>query len=120
MARANPARPPTRRMDADAPLPAVPTYAPAGAWEEPVSPRRKLWVAAIIALFVLAIMLFAIDPPFSAPPPTPANTTPVPPSTTTFTTTPSSTTPQPPPPPLAPPGPQGKKHKGGGDGGEGD
>jgi serine/threonine-protein kinase len=112
-----PARPPTRRMDA--PLPAVPTYAAAGAWEEPVSPRRKLWAAAIIALFVLAIMLFALDSPFSAPPPTPANTTPVPPSTTTFSTTPSSTRPQPPPPPLGPPG---KKYKvgGGGDGGEGD
>jgi serine/threonine-protein kinase len=113
------ARPPTRRMDAP-PLD-VPTYATLGAWEEPASPRRRLWVAAIIALFVLAIMLFALDSPFSAPPPTPANTTPVPPSTTTFITTPSSTTPQP-PPPLGPPGPPWKKHKGGGggDGGEGD
>jgi len=114
-----PARPPTRRMEA--PLPAVPTYAPAGAWEEPATPRSKLWVVAIIALFVLAIVLFALDPPFSAPPPTPdTTTTPAPPpSSTTFTTTPSSTTPQPPPQPLVPPGRWGKKHRGGG-GGEGD
>jgi serine/threonine protein kinase len=115
-----PARPPTRRMDA--PLPAVPTYAPQGAWDEPPSPRLRLWVAAIIALFVLAIILLAVDPPFSAPPPTPANTTPAPPSTTTFTTTPSSTVQPPPQPPPPPAGPRGKKHKGGGggDGGEGD
>ena len=106
------ARPPTRRMEP--PLPPVPTYAPVGAWEEPASPRRKLWVAAIIALFILAIMLLALDPPFSTAPTTPVNTTPVSPSTTAVTTTPSSSTPQPPPP-----GHWGKKHKGG-DAGEGD
>jgi serine/threonine-protein kinase len=110
------ARPPTRRMEA--PLPAAATFAPTGAWGEPADPRRKLWVAAIIALFILAIMLFALDP-FSSPPPTPVNTTPVPPTTTAVAIPPSSTELPPPPPP---PGPRGKKHKGGGggDGGEGD
>jgi len=111
-----PTRPPTRRMEA--PLPAVPTYAPAAARQEPASPRRKLWLAAIIALFILGIMLLALDPPFSSPPPTPVTTTPVPPPTTAVSTTPSSTELPPPPP-----GPRGKKHKGGwgGDGGgEGD
>ena len=108
-----PARPRTRIMES--PLPAVQTYTPAGAREQPATPRRKLWAAAIIALFILAIMLFALDPPFSAPPPTPVTTTtPVPSSTTTVTATPSNVTPQPPSPPPRPPGPPGKgKHKGG-------
>lgn len=112
-----PARPPTRRMEA--PLPAVPTYVPAAARLEPASPRRKLWVAAIIALFILGFMLLALDPPFSSPPPTPTNTTTTSVPAPTTTTTPSSTELPPPPPP----GPRGKKHKGGwgGDGGgEGD
>jgi serine/threonine protein kinase len=112
-----PARPPTRRMEA--PLPAAPTFAPPGAWGEPASPRRKLWVTTIIALFILAIMLFALESPFSSPPPTPVDTTTTPasPSSAAFTTTPSSTELPPPPP-----GPRGKKHKGGwgGDAGGGD
>lgn len=90
-----------------------------GGRDEPAKPRRKLWAAAILSLFILAIMLFALDP-FSSPSPRPAttDTTPVPPSTTTFTTTLSSTAPQPPPPPRQ--GPPGKgKHKGG-EGDQGD
>jgi hypothetical protein len=103
-----PVGPPTRVMQA--PLPALTTYTPAGARLEPDAPRRKLWIAAIVAAFVLAFILFAIDPPFSSPPPTPANTsTPLPPPTTTLTTTPSSTALPPPPPPNHP----GRKHKGG-------
>jgi serine/threonine protein kinase len=105
-----PVRPGTRVMTA--PLPALTGYTPAGL--EPGPSRRKLWIAAIIALFVLALMLFMLDPPFSSSPPTPVDTTtPSPPPTTTLTTTPSSLV-QPPPPP--PPGGPGRKHKGrGGD-----
>jgi serine/threonine protein kinase len=102
----SPVRPPTRVMTA--PLPALTGYTPARL--EPETSRRKLWIAAIVAAFVLALILFMIDPPFSSPPPTPVNTTtPSPSPTTTFTTTPSSTAQEPPP---APPHP-GRKHKGG-------
>ncbi len=110
-----PARPPTRVMAA-AP-PALMTGAPVAARLEP--DRRKLWVAAIVALFLLAVMLFMLAPPFSSPPPTPATTsTPMPSPTTTVTPTPISIDL---PPPLAPPPPHpgpgpggpGKKHKGG-------
>lgn len=102
---------PTGTRVMEAPPPAVLTYTPARL--EPDSPRRKWWIAAIAAAFVLALLLFAIDPPFSAPPrtPTTTTTTPTPPPTTTATTTPSST-PQPAPPP-GPPGHGGPKHKGG-------
>lgn len=102
---------PTGTRVMEAPPPAVLTYTPARL--EPDSPRRKWWIAAIAAAFVLALLLFAIDPPFSAPPPTPTTTTttPTPPPTTTATTTPSST-PQPAPQP-GPPGHGGPKHKGG-------
>jgi serine/threonine-protein kinase len=111
-----PVRPGTRVMTA--PLPALTGYTPAGL--EPDPSRRKLWIAAIVALFVLALMLFMLDSPFSAPPPTPADTTaPLPPPTTTVIPTPVSVE-QPPPPPPHPgngpgPGPgPGRKHKGGG------
>ena len=103
-----PARPPTRVMEA--PLPALTTGTPPGARLAPDTSRRKLWIAAIIALIVLAFMLFMLDPPFSSPPPTPVNTTtPVPTTTSVITTTPSSIE-QPPPPP--PHGGHGKKHGG--------
>ncbi|OBF63677.1 protein kinase [Mycobacterium sp. 852002-50816_SCH5313054-b] len=106
-------RPRTRVMTAP-----VPAFTPAAARLEPDVPRRKLWVAAIIALFVLALMLFVLDSSLSSsPPPTPANiTTPSPTPATTLTTTPSSIEQPPPPPPPPPnhPGPPGKKHKGGG------
>ena len=104
-----PARPPTRVMTA--PLPVLTGYTPARL--VPNTSRRKLWIAAIVAAFVLALILFAIDPPLSSPPPTPVNTTtPSPPPTTTFTTTTPSSTEQPaPPPPLR--NHPGKKHKGG-------
>jgi serine/threonine protein kinase len=107
-----PVRPGTRVMTA--PIPAMTAYTPAGARLEPPAPRRKLWVAAILAALILAFILFMIDPPFSSTPTTPVNTTtPLPPPpTTTITTTPSSTAePEPPPPPRHPHG----KHKGGGD-----
>lgn len=93
-----------------APLPALTSYLPAG----PGPSRRKLWIAAIVAMFVLALILLMIDPPFSSGPPTPITTTtpmPPPPTTTSFTTTtPSSSLEQPPSPP---PPKRGKKHKGG-------
>jgi serine/threonine protein kinase len=103
-----PVRPPTRVMTA--PLPALTGYTPARL--ESYGSRRKLWIAAIVAAFVLALILFMIDPPFSSSPPTPVHTTtPSPPPTTTFTTTTPSSTPEPPPPP--PPNHPGRKHKGG-------
>jgi serine/threonine protein kinase len=100
-----PVRPPTRVMTA--PLPALTGYTPARL--EPDTSRRKLWIAAIVAAFVLALILLVIDPPFSSgPPPKPVDTTtPSPTPTTTFTTTTPSITPV---PPWAPPHP-GKKHK---------
>ncbi len=105
-----PVRPPTRVMTAP-----VPAYTPAGARLEPDAPRRKLWIAAIIALFVLALMLFVLDASLSSSPPMPANTTtPLPSPTTTLTTPPSSTVEPLPPPPPPHPGPPGKRHKGGG------
>ena len=102
-----PVRPPTRVMTA--PLPALTGYTPARL--EPDGSRRKLWIAAIVAAFILALILFMIDPPFSSgPPPKPVHTTtPSPPPTTTLTTTTPSSTPEPPPPPPHP-GP-GRKHK---------
>jgi serine/threonine protein kinase len=108
-----PIRPPprvaTRAMTA--PVPALASYTPMGARLEPPSPRRKLWIAAILAALILAFILFMIDPPFSSSPPAPVNTTtPLPPPPTTFTTEPS-TTPEPPPPP--PPRHPHGKHKGG-------
>lgn len=109
-----PVRPRTRVMTAP-----VPAYTPAASRLEPAAPRRKLWIAAIIALFVLALMLFVLDASLSSsPPPAPVNTTtPTPSPTTTLTTAPSSTVeplpPPPPPPHPGPPGPPGKKHKGG-------
>jgi serine/threonine protein kinase len=111
-----PVRPPTRVMEA--PPPALLTYTPAGARRELEDRRRKLWVAAIIALLILAFTLFASGLPFSASPPKPATTTstPSPPPTTTFFTTPSSTAePSTPQPPYGHPG---KKHKGGDGGGD--
>ncbi|OBG64716.1 MULTISPECIES: serine/threonine-protein kinase [unclassified Mycobacterium] len=105
---AEPVRAPVGTRVMEAPPPAVLTYVPA---LEPHSPRRKWWVAGILAAFLLAMLLLAIDPPFSSPPPTPTTTTttPAPPPTTT-TTTPSST---PQPAPAPPPGHGGPKHKGG-------
>jgi serine/threonine protein kinase len=106
-----PVRPGTRVMTA--PLPALTGYTPAGL--EPDPSRRKLWIAAIVALFVLALMLFMLDPPFSSSPPTPVDTTtPVPtPTTTLTTTTPSSTEVPPPPPRHGGPGKKGKARGGG-------
>jgi serine/threonine-protein kinase len=105
-----PARPATRVMDV--PPPALMSYRRAGARPELDKTRRNLWVAAIVALFVLGFMLLMLDNPFSAPPPKPVDTnitttTPLPPPTTTFTTTPSSIEQPPPPPPR-----HGKKHAG--------
>jgi len=106
-----PVRPATRVMEA--PPPAVMTYVPTGELPGPNHLRRKLWAAAIIVGFLLAFILFVIDPPFSAPPPMPANTTtPLPATTTAVTTTPSSVALLPNPPAHPGPGP-GKKHKGG-------
>lgn len=102
-----PVRPPTRVMAA--PLPPPSTYAWTDAqWEPPIS-RRKLWVAAIIAVSVVAIMLLALIPSSSAPAPTPATTStplqaPPAPAATDI-----SDTPAPPQPPRGP----GKKPKGG-------
>jgi len=104
-----PARPPTRVMEA--PLPALTTGTPPGARLAPDTSRRKLWIAAIIALIILAFMLFMLDPPFSSSPPTPVNTTtPVPTTTSAITATPSSIEQPPPPPPHRG---HGKKHGGG-------
>lgn len=102
---------PTGTRVMEAPPPAVLTYTPARL--EPDSPRRKWWIAAIAAAFLLALLLLAIDPPFSAPPPTPTTTTttPTPPPTTATATTTPTSTPQPAPPP-GPPGHGGPKHKG--------
>jgi serine/threonine-protein kinase len=112
----NPASIPVRSATRviEAPPPALMTYVPTGELIGPNTLRRKIWAAAIIAAFVLAFILFVIDPPFSAPPPRPANTTtttPSPSPTTTVTTTPSSIT----LPPIHP-GKPGKGHKGGQDG----
>jgi serine/threonine protein kinase len=112
-----PTRPPTRVMSA--PLPALMTGAPTGALAEP--DRRKLWVAAIVALILLAIMLFMLVPPFSSPPPAPVtDSTPMPSPTTTVAPSPISIELPPPLGPLHPgpgpgpgPGGPGKKHKGG-------
>ncbi len=102
-----------------APVPPVPpvrrpirVYTSVSARLELENRRRKLWVAAIIALLILAFTLFAVDLPFGASPPKPATTTttPSPPPTTTYATTPSSTEQPPAPPP--PVGHPGKKHKG--------
>jgi serine/threonine-protein kinase len=107
-----PVRPGTRVMTA--PLPALTGYTPAGL--EPDPSRRKLWIATIVALFVLAVMLVMLDP-FSTPTPAPVDTTtPVPSPTTTLTTTPSSTEVPPPPPPH--PGPPGHGKKGRARGGD--
>jgi serine/threonine protein kinase len=104
-----PVRPATRVMEA--PPPAVMTYVPTGELPGPNYLRSKLWAVVIIAAFLLALILFVVDPPFSSPPPTPASTTtPLPATTTAVTTMPSSVTL--PPNPPAHPGP-GKKHKGG-------
>jgi serine/threonine protein kinase len=103
-ANPGPIRPPTRVMTA--PLPALTGYTPVRL--EPDASRRKLWIAAIVAAFVLALILFMIDPPLSSSPPRPVDTTtPSPLPTTTFTTTTPSSTLQPPPPPHP-----WKKHKG--------
>jgi serine/threonine-protein kinase len=104
-----PARPATRVMEV--PPPALMTYTGVGARPGLDNSRRKLWVAAIVALLVLGLMLFMLDPPFSAPPPKPVDTTstPLPPPTTTMTTTTPSSIAQPPPPPHGGPW---KKHKG--------
>jgi serine/threonine protein kinase len=113
-------RPATRIMEA--PLPTLPTYAPAGAPLEPANRRRKLlWTAAIIATLLMAIMLLAVDQPFTAPPTPTSTSTPSPPPTTTTTTTADRTTAQSPKPPQPPPpgNHPGKKPKGGhGDGGD--
>lgn len=104
-----PLRPATRVMTS-------PAMTAVGVRPEPEPSRRKLWVAAIIALFILGFMLLLLDSPFSSsPPPMPADTTaPSPTPTTTLTTTPSNTVQPLPPPPHPGPGPgPGKKHKGG-------
>lgn len=94
------------------PPPAVLTYTPAD--HEPAGGRRKLWAAAIFAILVLAIMLFAMDS--SSGSPTPVTTdTPLPAPTTAVMSTTPPPSPVVAPPPAPAPGPNhpGKKHKGG-------
>jgi len=108
-----PVRPATRVLDAPLPPPTnapppTPTYAPLVTASPGTSRARKLWAAgALVVALVLAVLLLALDQPFSSPP-TPvtgvtSTTTPIPTATTT-TTTPSTTTPapEPPPPPRHP------------------
>lgn len=105
-----------------APLPAL---GPAlGTYSFPVperrstQPRHFIWAAALIAAFLLAVILIAVVHPFSSPSPAPASTTtslPPPPPTTAPPTAPVATTSDLPaqPPPPGPPGRHGKKPKGG-------
>jgi serine/threonine protein kinase len=98
--------PPTRVMEA-------PPYVSARERLGLENRRRTLWVAAITALLVLALSLFAVVPSFWDSPPKPATTTtPLPPPTTVLVT-PSSTEQPPAPAPAPPAGHPGKKHKGG-------
>jgi serine/threonine protein kinase len=113
-------------------LESPPPYLSAGARpERDTSSNRKLLLVALLALFVLAFLLFLLVGPFSASlRPTPAHTsTPLPPPTTAVTTTPGSFVPDiplpsfslPPIPPIpqgppghGPGGPGGKRKGGGG------
>ncbi|OBK19525.1 protein kinase [Mycobacterium asiaticum] len=122
-----PAPNPTRAMTA--PLPAKGTRAfvapPLDATfvgpplDAPTS-RRGLWAAALIATFLVAVLLIVFIQPFSTPPPSPAGTTaplaptPPPPTTTVAPATTVASIPEPAPPPRGgPPGKHGKKPKGG-------
>jgi serine/threonine protein kinase len=94
--------------------PALGTYGFIGDPSERAHPRRRLWAAALIATFLLAVLLIMVVPPFSTPAPAPANTTtpapaPPPPPTTVPAATTSSV---PAPAPAPPPGRKGKKPKG--------
>ncbi len=114
-ALSGPGRPPVRNRTLVMPAPAAGTSAYVPAQSEPTRPSRKLWAAALVAVLLLAIMLMALDAPFSAPPPSPAaTTTPLPSPASTPETSPIASTPElAPAPPLAPPGKPGKKPKGG-------
>ncbi|MBV8928485.1 MAG: serine/threonine protein kinase [Mycobacteriaceae bacterium] len=104
-----PVRPVTRVM----PVPPVPTYGPWPADDGPGGSRRKVWAAAaILAALALAIILLALDSPFSSAPTPATTTTPTAPTTTVTTPSPTVTTTAPLPPPTRP----GRKPKhGGGD-----
>lgn len=110
----SPIRPATRVMTA--PLPALGSSTFIGAPPQAPPSRRGLWAAALLATFVLAVLLIVISPSLSTPSPSPAGTTaPMPPPTTTVApATTVASTPEPaPPPPPGPPGKHGKKPKGG-------
>lgn len=103
-----PLRTPTRFMTA--PLPAVASQAFVAPHREPVR-RGKLWAAAIVAAFLLSVLLIAVIPSFSSPSPVSTNTPTPPPPSATISESPTSSAPAPPPAP--PPGHHGKKPKGG-------
>ncbi|WP_235192457.1 serine/threonine-protein kinase [Mycobacterium asiaticum] len=109
----SPIRPATRVMTA--PLPPLGSNTFIGPPPQAPPARRGLWAAALLATFVLAVLLIVISPSLSTPTPSPAGTTaPLPPPTTTVA--PANTvasTPEPAPPPPGPPGKHGKKPKGG-------
>lgn len=118
--RPDPVRQPPRTRVMEAPP--VPdgtydgTYSGVDADAEPEQPWRKLWIAAVISLLILAIMLMAYNP-FAAQSPSPATTsTPLPPPTTTIEPPPAVTetttvqVPQP-GPPQGPPQKGPKKPK---------
>jgi serine/threonine-protein kinase len=98
-------------------LPPLSTHPIPVAEPEEAVPRGKLWVAAIIAVFLLAIMLIAVNQPFSSPPPSPASTStplpPPPPPTATIGPSEATISNAPAPPPAPPPWRKGKKPKGG-------
>lgn len=112
-----PVRSPTLAMQAPH-LPPVSTHPIPFAEPALAAPRNKLWIAAIIAAFLLAILLIVVIEPFSSSPPSPAPSStsaplppPPPPVATTPTTEPAISS-----APVQPPGPpqgHGKKPKGG-------
>lgn len=109
----SPIRPATRVMTA--PLPPLNSHTFIGPPPQAPPARRGLWAAALLATFVLAVLLIVISPSLSTPTPSPAGTTaPLPPPTTTVApATTVASTPEPAPPPPGPPGKHGKKPKGG-------
>lgn len=110
----SPIRPATRVMTA--PLPPLNSHTFIGPPPQAPPARRGLWAAALLATFVLAVLLIVISPSLSTPTPSPAGTTaplPPPPTTTVAPANTVASTPEPAPPPPGPPGKHGKKPKGG-------
>lgn len=77
------AAPPAPAPDRSIAPPADGTYSYVDSEAEPDQPWRKLWIAAVVSLLILALMLMLFNP-FAPQSPSPATTsTPLPPPTTT-------------------------------------